>query len=169
MKVIGIVVIVLAGILFLTIALLGVLRFVDDSSVNRIWSSLQVSGESEKVFSPEMVESLPDVAQRYLLHAIQPGTPLARRVELKMSGMLKPNDDAPWMPFQATQILTAGRGFIWKAKAKAVGPVFMRVTDHYAAGEGRMRVALLGLLPMVNASNPDIAKSAAGRLMGEYV
>ena len=32
-----------------------------------------------------------------------------------------------------------------------------------------MRVALLGLLPMVNASNPDIAKSAAGRLMGEYV
>ena len=30
-----------------------------------------------------------------------------------------------------------------------------------------MRVALLGLLPMLNASNPDIAKSAAGRLLGE--
>ena len=45
----------------------------------------------------------------------------------------------------------------------------MNVTDHYADGMGRMRVALFGLLPMVNAENPDIAKSAAGRLMGEYV
>ncbi|MCK5119473.1 MAG: hypothetical protein KAQ78_07820, partial [Candidatus Latescibacteria bacterium] len=123
----------------------------------------------EAVFSPEMVEGLPSVAQRYLLHAIQPGTPLARRVELKMSGTIKPRDDAPWMPLQASQILTPGRGFIWKAEVEAAGPVFMSVTDHYAAGEGRMRVALLGLLPMVNASNPDIAKSAAGRLMGEYV
>ena len=169
MKIIGIIILVLAGILFLAIAVLGVLRFVDNSRMNRIRSSLQVSGDSEKVFSSEMVEGLPDLAQRYLLHAIRPGTKLARRVELKMSGMLKPKEDAPWMPLQADQILTPGRGFIWKAKAKAAGPVFMNVTDHYAAGEGRMRVALFGLLPMVNVSNQDIAKSGAGRLMGEYV
>jgi hypothetical protein len=158
MKVFGIIILILAGIIVLAIAVLGVLRIVDNSRMNRIWSSLQVSGDSEKVFSPDMVEGLPDVAQRYLLHAIQPGTKLARRVELKMSGMLKPKEDARWMPLQATQILTPGRGFIWKAKA-----------DHYAAGEGRMRVALFGLLPMVNVSNQDIAKSGAGRLMGEYV
>ena len=167
LKVIGIIILISAGILSLGIAVLGVLRIVDNSRVNRIWSSLQVSGEPDKVFSPEMVEGLPAVAQRYLLHAIQPGTQLARRVELKMSGMLKAKEDATWMPLQATQILTTGRGFVWKAKAKAVGPIFMSVTDHYAAGEGRIRVTLLGLLPMVNASNPDIAKSAAGRLLGE--
>ena len=45
----------------------------------------------------------------------------------------------------------------------------MEVTDHYAAGEAGMRVALFGLLPLVNASGPDIAKSAAGRLLGESV
>jgi hypothetical protein len=169
MKFFGIILLVIAGIIFLAIAVLGVLRIIDNSRVNRIWSSLQVSGEPDGVFSPEMVEGLPDVAQRYFLHTIQPGTQLARRVEIKMSGMLKPKKDATWMPLQATQILTPGRGFIWKAKAKAAGPVFMRVTDHYADGKGSMRVALLGLLPMVNASNPDIAKSGAGRLMGEYV
>lgn len=32
-----------------------------------------------------------------------------------------------------------------------------------------MHVALFGLLPMVNVSNPDIAKSAAGRSLGESV
>jgi hypothetical protein len=169
MKIIGIIILVIAGILILAIAVLAVLRFVDNSRMNRIRSSLQVSGEPDKVFSSEMVEGLPDLAQRYLLHAIQPGKPLARRVELKMSGMLKPKEDAPWMPLQADQILTPERGFIWKAKAKAAGPVFMNVTDHYAAGEGRMRVALFGLLPMVNVSNQDIAKSGAGRFMGEYV
>jgi hypothetical protein len=166
MKIIGIIILVIAGILILAIAVLAVLRFVDNSRMNRIRSSLQVSGEPDKVFSSEMVGGLPDLAQRYLLHAIQPGKPLARRVELKMSGMLKPKEDAPWMPLQADQILTPERGFIWKAKAKAAGPVFMNVTDHYAAGEGRMRVALFGLLPMVNVSNQDIAKSGAGRLMG---
>jgi hypothetical protein len=150
MKIIGIIILVLAGILFIAIAVLGVLRIVDDSRMNKIWSSLQVSGDSEKVFSSEMVEGLPAVAQRYLLHVIKPGTQLAQWVELKMSGTIKPKDDGPWMPLQADQILTPGRGFIWKAKAKAAGPVFMSVTDHYADGKGRMRVALLGLLPMVN-------------------
>ena len=169
MKVIGTIAVALAAMVFLAIVTLWVLRLVDDSRMNRIRSSLQISGKPEAVFSPEMVEGLPDAAQRYLLHAIQSGTPMARRVELKMSGTIQPKDDAPWMPLQATQILTPGRGFIWKAEVEAAGPVFMSVTDHYAAGEGRMRVALLGLLPMVNASNPDIAKSAAGRLLGEYV
>jgi hypothetical protein len=169
MKMIWIIAGSIAGILFLTVIALWVLRLVDDSRMNRIRSSLQISGKPEAVFSPEMVEGLPDLAQRYLLHAMQPGTPLARRVELTMSGIIKPRDDAPWMPLQATQILTPGRGFIWKAEAEAAGPFFMSVTDHYAAGEGRMRVALLGLLPMVNASNPDVARSAAGRLLGESV
>jgi len=167
MKIIGTLTVALAVLVFLTVVAFWVLRLVDDSRMNRIWSSLQISGNPEALFSPEMVEGLPDLAQRYLLHAIQSGTPLARRVELKMSGSIKPKDDGPWMPLQATQILTPGRGFIWKAEAKAAGPVFMSVTDHYAAGEGRMRVALLGLFPMVNASNPDIARSAAGRLLGE--
>lgn len=167
MRTVGIVVVILAAIISLTVVTLWVLRLVDDSRVNRIWNSLQVSGEPEGVFSPGMVEGLPAVAQRYLLHAIQPGTPLARSVQLKMFGMIKVKANAPWMPLQATQILTPGRGFIWKAKVKGAGPLFFRVTDHYAAGEGRMRVALLGLLSVVNASNPDIAKSAAGRLLGE--
>lgn len=116
MKIIGIIILVLAGILFLAIVILGILRIVDDSKMNRIRSSLQVSGKTGEIFLPEMVDGLPELAQRYLLHAIQPGTPLARRVELKMSGMLKPRDDASWMPLQATQILTPGRGFVWKAK-----------------------------------------------------
>ena len=84
-----------------------------------------------------------------------------------MSGTIRVKNDTPWMPLKAAQILTSGRGFIWKAKAKVVGHIFMQVTDHYADGNGCVRVALLGLLPVVNTKNPDIAESAAGRLLAE--
>lgn len=165
-KSIGIVILVLAGILFLVIAVLGIFRIVDGSRVNRIWSSLRIPGEPEGIFSSEMVEGLPPVAQRYLLHAIKPGTPLVRWVEIQMKGEIKP--DGGWMPFEAKQMLTPGRGFVWRAKAKK-GFIPIEVTDHYLEGNARVRVTLLGLIPIVNESGPDVVKSAAGRLLGECV
>ena len=158
-----IVILVLTAILLLGIV---ALRIREDSRTNRIRSALRVPGEPQDVFSPEMVEGLPPVAQRYLLHAIKSGTPLARWVEIEMRGEIRPAGE--WMPFEAEQVLMPGRGFIWKARAKK-GFVPLRVTDHYLAGGARVRVALFGLIPIVNASGPEVAKSAAGRLLGECV
>lgn len=166
MKFIGIVILVLAGILFLAITVLGILKIVDRSQVNRIWSSLQISGETKGIFSPKMVKDLPPVAQRYLLHAIKPGTPLMKWVEIQMKGKIK--QDEEWMPFVAKQILTPGRGFVWRANAKK-GFIPIEVADHYLEGKARVRVTLLGLIPIVNESGPDVVKSAAGRFMGECV
>lgn len=166
MKIIVIALLALTVILLLGIVALGVLRFCEDSRTNRIRSALRVPGEPQDVFSPKMVEGLPLVAQRYLLHAIKPGTPLARWVEIQMRGAIKPK--GTWMPFTARQILTPGKGFVWRADAKQ-GFIPLQVTDHYSSGEGRMRVALFGLIPIVNASGPEVAKSAAGRLLGECV
>lgn len=50
MKIIGIIVAALAVLVFLTVVVLWILRMVDDSRVNRIWNSLQVSGEPKAVF-----------------------------------------------------------------------------------------------------------------------
>ena len=165
-KSMGIVIVVLAGILFVVITMLGIAKVKDGSRVNRIWSSLRIPGESEVIFSPEMVEGLPPVARRYLLHAIEPGTPVASWVEIQMKGEIKP--DREWMPFVAKQILTPGRGFVWRAKAKK-GFLPIEIADHYLEGKARVRITLLGLIPIVNTSGPDVVKSAAGRLLGECV
>lgn len=165
-KFIGIVILVFSGILFLLIAVLGLFRIMDGSRVNPIWSSLRIPGEPEGIFSPEMIEGLPLVAQRYLLHAIKLGTPLVKWVEIQMKGKIKP--DGGWIPFEAKQILTPGRGFVWRAKAKK-GFIPIEVVDHYLEGNARVQVTLLGLIPIVNTSGPDVAKSAAGRLLGECV
>lgn len=70
------------------------------------------------------------------------------------------------MPLNAEQVLVAGRGFVWRARA-GWGPLFVTAVDHYLDGESRMRIELLGLFPFVNAGDADIAKSAVGRLLIE--
>lgn len=115
-------------------------------------------------FDPRVVDALPMAAARYLLHALAPGAPMANAVHLRMRGDIKL--DGRWWPFRAEQVVHWGRGFVWKAKARVRGmPVvgFDRLLD----GEAEMRWRLLGLLPVVTASGPDVARSAAGRLAGE--
>ena len=70
------------------------------------------------------------------------------------------------MPLRAQQLLVAGHGFVWNASA-GWGPLFVTVVDHYLDGESRMRVKLFGLIPVLSASDDDIAKSAMGRLFIE--
>lgn len=120
-----------------------------------------------KLFTEDMVAALPEPAKRYFLHAITPGTPLANSVRLKMKGSFKIGQDKPWLPMQATEILST-KGFVWKAKIGR-GLFQMIGADYYTNRVSRVQFALLGLLPLVNASNPDINRSSIGRLAGEFV
>ena len=116
-------------------------------------------------FDPAALAALPEPAHRLLSHSITPGTPLWRSVVLTMHGQVRLG---AWRPFTATQILTAGEGFIWAATARAAGlPV--SGFDRYSRGTGQMRWRLLGVAPVVTASGPDVTRSAAGRLAGEAV
>ncbi len=153
------------GVLLAVPAGLRLVQALDDQHVNRIWQALEYTGGPE-VFTEEMIAGLPHPVQRYLRHAIAPGTPLAASVELTMSGTIKLGADR--QPFTARQILTPGQGFVWRARAQ-MGPAFFQGADYYADGEGRMRFALLGLLPLIQAIGPDTTRSALGRLMGESV
>lgn len=120
-----------------------------------------------RLFTEDMVTELPEPVKRYFLHAISPGTPLANSVRLKMNGNFKLGQDKPWLPMQATEILSS-QGFIWKA---TIGRGLLRMVgaDYYVNRSGRMQFALLGLLPLVKASNPNINRSSIGRLAGEFI
>jgi hypothetical protein len=115
-----------------------------------------------------MVDGLPDPARRYFLHAIKPGAPLISRLHWSYTGSMKPAKGMPWMSLVAEQVIAIDRGFVWKATASS-GPFTLKVADHYLDGEGRMRVSLFGLLPVVNATGPDLSRSALGRLLVESV
>ncbi|HEY9668758.1 MAG TPA: DUF6544 family protein [Coleofasciculaceae cyanobacterium] len=139
----------------------------EDKEVDRIWRSLESTPSHER-FTPEMVSALPPPARRYFLHAIAPGTPLASSVHLKMRGTFRLKEDAEWMQMQAEEIIAVLKGFVWKATIQQ-GFFKMVGADSYANQSLYMRFSLWGIIPLVNAKSPDIAKSAIARLALESI
>ncbi|MBE9126693.1 hypothetical protein IQ257_20290 [Coleofasciculus sp. LEGE 07092] len=131
-------------------------------SLDELWKS---APSSEQVFQPDALTGLPDIAQRYLEHAIAPGTKLASAVRLRMHGEIKLKD---WLPFRAEQVICWNRGMIWSATAWMNG-LPIRGSDRLVDGEGAMQWKLLGLFPVMTATGSDITRSAVGRMQGECI
>lgn len=119
-----------------------------------------------ETFNEQMVAGLPDVVRRYFLHAIEPGTPLANSVSLKMSGAFRLKPDGDWLPMTGDETLNLPKGFIWRAKI-GTGLMSFSGADYYLAGGGRMKFGLWGIIPVASATGRDTARSAIGRFVAE--
>lgn len=121
--------------------------------------------ESRGKFQPEFVADLPPSAQRYLIHAIAPGTVMATSVKLQMHGEIKLDK---WHKFRGEQIIHRTHEFVWHAHTDVIGvPVrgFNRLVD----GKAAMHWRALGLFPLMHRSGPKFARSNAGRAIAESV
>src|SRR5262245_4685254 len=125
--------------------------------LQELWASATPRGGS---FDSSCVANVPEPARRYLEHAIAPGTRLASAVRLRMRGEIK---IGRWLPFRAEQVIHAERGFIWTASVPLLGIPLIRGFDRLLDGAGEMRWKLLGLVPVMTASGPDITRAATGR------
>jgi hypothetical protein len=130
-------------------------------SPGQLWSA---AGPAAHTFSTDALTALPEVARRYLTRAIRPGARLASAVRLTMRGEIKLGK---WRPFTAEEALHQERGFIWAASVRMSG-LPIRGADRLVDGEAEMRWKMLGLIPLVRASGPDIARSATGRWLAEW-
>ena len=118
-------------------------------------------------FDPESVNGLPEPAQRYLLHAIKPGTRIAQSVELHMRGRILLKRGAEPATFEAEQVI-ARDGYVWRARVRK-GAMRMSGFDRFANDEGAMSWWLYDSVPLVSASGASVSRSAAGRLAGESI
>lgn len=128
------------------------------------WAAVSTPAIDPRPFSTEVADTLPDPVARWLRHAIEPGTPLGGAVSLAMHGHIRVGQ---WRPFHARQVINAS-GFVWVASAR-FGPLPVRGFDRYVDAEGEMRWRLLGAIPVMSAQDPDITRSAAGRLAVEIL
>lgn len=119
-------------------------------------------------FDAAMVASLPEPAQRYFRHAIAEGTPLSPWVSFDQSGRMKLQPGRPHVELRCVEALRPERGFVWDARG-ALGGLPFRALDHYDARTGAVRVFLLGIFPVVRATDADVARSSRGRLVAEAV
>jgi hypothetical protein len=100
-------------------------------SLDGLWESAR---SLDQTFQPSQIANLPELAQRYLEHAIAPNTPLASAVRLWMHGEIKLKK---WYPFTAEQVIHRDRGMIWQATVKIFGgytiPTRLRVGWYYGS------------------------------------
>jgi hypothetical protein len=128
-------------------------------SLEQLWESTATLQATRSCQAADL-SALPDGAQRYLTHAIAPGTPLASAVRLQMHGEIKLKT---WRPFTAEQVISWNRGMIWQATVRMYG-LRIRGSDRFLDGQGAMQWKLFRILPLINAIGPDVTRSAAGRI-----
>ncbi|BDU70195.1 hypothetical protein GETHOR_22960 [Geothrix oryzae] len=131
-------------------------------SLDDLWRSVPPGTET---YDPSSRRTLPSGAQRFLNHAVAPGTRLPEAVRLVMTGTIRLKG---WHPFEAEQVIVRSRGMIWAAKVRMKG-LTIRGSDRLLEGRGAMHWALFGLIPFLRAEGPDITRSARGRLRAESI
>jgi len=121
-------------------------------------------------FDVSRLAGLPAPVARYLAFALPPGQRIIARAHLRSSGTFaaKPN---VWAPFIADQEVGTGPPeFVWNARIAMMPLVPVRVRDRYVGGEGSMRAALAGLIPIVNQhGTPELAAASLQRFLAEAV
>lgn len=160
---------VAAGIGVIAVVALAValvIRWRTERNYSQIARGLEPDEAPSRAFDPETLSDLPEPARRYLHHAIEPGAALARTVHLEQRGRMRPSPEAEMAALTSEERLTPGVGFVWHASLKIKGlPV--EVWDHYATGEGSVKVMLLGSIPIETSTGADVSRSARHRLAAE--
>jgi hypothetical protein len=115
-------------------------------------------------FDEAELAGVDEPVRRYFRAAIAPGTPLARAARLRMRGSIKIGNR--WLPFRADELLAPLQGYHWPA---TVAGGLLRGFDTYADRDAVMVWKLLGVVPMIRAHGPDVARSAMGRAVTESI
>lgn len=125
-----------------------------------------------ETFTEELLEDLPEIAQRYFRHAIRPGTPLATTVRLTMEGTFLLGDrDGGLQEYHmdARQVLAPPSAFVWMAVMRS-GLMRISGSDVLVEGQAWTRFWMNGLIPAADArSSPDIVRSARARAAMEAI
>lgn len=111
------------------------------------------------------LEGLPPPVQRYFRAALIPGAPMVaalRARHIDTFNMGETQDE--WKPFTSDQLVVTRRpGFDWDARVALAPGLEVRVHDAYVDGEGILRAAVAGLVPV--ASLRGTGAVAEGELM----
>lgn len=136
------------------------------SDADRGWAAIAAHVEvTNRRFSADQVAGLPETARRYFQHAITPGTPLKKTVELAMKGTFRLGDKSDLQPYEmeARQILAPPDQFVWIPTMRR-GIVQVSGSDALVSGEAWTRFWLGGLVPVADSrTSPDLVRSAQFR------
>src|SRR5437763_13949230 len=132
---------------------------------------LQHSEQAQScLITQDQVLVLPEVAQRYLRYAQAVGKEPIRTVRLTQHGSMRTQPGQKWLPMVAEQYFTTTPpAFLWHATVLLFPFVSISATDRFSDGHGNMRIKLLSVIPMGNASGSEMDQSEMQRYLAEMI
>jgi hypothetical protein len=111
---------------------------------------------------------LPEPVRRYLEIALPETLEPVRFVRVQQTGMLRGDPEQDWMPLSAEQY-NAGAfpAFIWHARLRPLPFIPVEARDIYDRGRGNMLIKLFFILPVADATGPEMDVSSLLRYLGE--
>ena len=122
----------------------------------------------DRLVTPDMLQPLPEPAQRYMNYTGVVGKPWIKTVRIKYDGQFRMAADRPWMPIRAEQFYTTNPpGFHWKARLKMGGLWMVSGSDTYKAGHGHMFGKVAGLFTIFDVRGAELDQAAMVRYLNE--
>ncbi|MBI5563282.1 MAG: hypothetical protein HY870_00185 [Chloroflexi bacterium] len=123
---------------------------------------------NQRLVTAEMLEQLPEPAQRYMNYTGVVGQPWIDTIRIKYAGQFRRGVDQPWLPIEATQVYTTNPpAFHWNARLKMFGLWLMRGGDTYQNGHGHMFGKVAGVFTIFDARGPEIDQGTRMRYLNE--
>jgi hypothetical protein len=128
------------------------------------------SPKQKATITAEMLQELPEPAQRYLNYTGVVGKPWVDTVFLRQTGRFRMAADRPWMPMAAEQWYTTNPpGFLWKAGFKIGGLPLLSARDEYRSGQSHMVGKLAGLFTLFDVRGEKLDQGAMLRYLSEMI
>jgi hypothetical protein len=136
----------------------------------RATQALSDADPAQRVLTGTELEVLPRPLATYIRRSGAVGQPRVTTLYADFHGRIRSGPDAEWMSFTAKQVSTFGPGpqrmFIMDATRSGL-PV--TVFHSYAAGTATMRAKVLSLVPVVDASGPEMDRGETVTVFNDLV
>lgn len=114
--------------------------------------------------------SLPALVREYHQRNVARAASARTGVVLQQRGEMRLGPTKPWMPFKATQSISAQAiQFHWRARFRMAGFIPGVVIDTFENGQGRLDAWLLGFIPIARGRGTHVDRSEAQRYLAELV
>lgn len=153
----------IANCLVLLIAIVGFANIHFNKKVHKEVNTLiALPLKNKTIVSKEMLQQLPPVIQKWLLHSGIIGKEKVQFVRLKQKGEMRTKPGGDWMPFEAVQYFNVNEPqFIWQTNVKMMPLISLAGRDKFVNGQGEMQIKLLSLIYVANAGPGEKINSAA--------
>lgn len=113
----------------------------------------------------ELIKTYPEPVIRFLRYHLPQGIPTSGCRAVPMKGIIKLVN---WSQFRSLLYSNPFRGFFWQATVR-MGILPIKGFDYFLDDAGAMSWNLFKIIPVMNAENPDVSRSAEGRSKMEAV